>query len=102
MREIGLTLHSSSIWPTSGILRLKTKCTKDHFLICNDWQKNERHKPAAQDVHHCASQLWVKDEEEERVDEGVHEGHVDRHLMEVVIKKLAAIRCVLEILRNPK
>ena len=64
--------------------------------------KNERHKPAAQDVHHCASQLWVKDEEEERVDEGMHEGHVDRHLMEVVIKKLAAIRCVLEILRKPK
>ena len=49
------------------------------FLICTRITKTDE-KPAAQDVHHCAPQLWMKDKEEERIDKGVDKGHVDRNL----------------------
>ena len=37
--------------------------------------------PAAQDIHHRASQLWVKNEKEERVDKRVDERNMDCHLV---------------------
>ena len=44
-------------------------------------RKKEDVLPAAQDIHHRASQLWVKNEKEKRVDKRVDERHMDRYLV---------------------
>ena len=105
MREIGLTLHSSSIWPESVILlRLKQTCksTKYHFLICNDWQKMKdtslQHKMSITVLRNsgwrtrkrrgltkaCTKATWIAT------------------WWRLLLKKLATITCFLEILRKPK